>query len=434
MNRRKFLRTSSATTLLSTVAGSVSISKALANPNDRISIGIIGFGKQANGLIGRAFKMPQAQVSAISDVVGSRLNAGAEKADAHYGALNGDSNYKGTAKIHDFREMIARDDIDALIIATPDHWHAIPAIQGARAKKDLYCEKPISLTVEEGRAMVNAVQENKVVFQTGSMQRSEYDGKFRIAAEMVRNGAIGEIWTVRVGVGGPAVPCDLPTEEAPADTDWDFWNGPAPERGYNEILCPKGMHNHFPRWRDYTEYANGPLADIGAHHFDIAQWGLGMDDSGPVKWLPPTDPNATSGLRMIYDNGVEMIHGGLGGTTFIGSKGIISVDRSRLDFIPGNLREEFKFPENGERLENAGGRNGISHMANWISCIESREKPICHEEIGHRSASICELANIAYNVREDLTWDPKAEKFSGKGTDKANGLLSREMRGDWSLA
>src|SRR5262249_42018798 len=158
-----------------------------------------------------------------------------------------------------------RKNIDAVVIATPDHWHAIPCVLAAQAGKHIYCEKPLTLTIAQGRKIVEAVQKNKIIFQTGSQQRSEFGNRFRTAVEYVRNGRIGKVKTVHVGVGDPNRPCDLPEQPAPEGTDWDLWLGPAPQRGYSEVLCPKGIHSHFPAWRNYREYAGGALADMGAH-------------------------------------------------------------------------------------------------------------------------------------------------------------------------
>lgn len=431
MNRRKFLHQTTATTLLSTVAGSVSLSKAKAAANDRITIGVIGVGKQGVSDFTKAMKFPNTQMVAMCDVVAERRENGKKIANDFYAKLNNDPNYDGVSVHEDFREVTGRDDIDAVMVVTPDHWHAIPVVAAAKAGKDIYCEKPISRTIAEGRAMVNAVQANKVVFQTGSQQRSEYDGKFRIAAELVRNGKIGQVISVNIGIGDPNVPCDLPAEDVPEGTNWDLWLGPAPMRPYNEILCPKGVHNHFPSWRLYREYAGGMVADFGAHHFDIAQWGLGTDDTGPVRLVPPQDDEAKRGMMLEYANGVKMFHGGPGGTTFVGTNGVVSVDRSRLETVPADLREKNPIGEDGIKLENTGGRNGYSHVANWIENIETRGKCICHEEVGHRTASICHITNIAYQLRKELNWDPKTEQFDDA---EANKLVDQEMRGEWKLA
>ncbi|MCB1064014.1 MAG: Gfo/Idh/MocA family oxidoreductase [Verrucomicrobiae bacterium] len=432
MQRRDFLRQSTATTLLTTVAGSVTLSNAKAAANDRINIGVIGVGKQGVSDFSKAMKFPQTQMVAMCDVVAARRENGKKIANDFYAKLNNQPDYDGVKTYEDFREVIAREDIDAVMVVTPDHWHAIPVVAAAKAGKDIYCEKPISRTIAEGRAMVNAVQANKVVFQTGSQQRSEYDGKFRIAAELVRNGKLGQLISVNVGIGDPNRPCDLAEEKIPEGTNWDLWLGPAQERPYNQILCPEGVHNHFPAWRLYREFAGGSVADFGAHHYDIAQWGLGTDDTGPVRLVPPQDETAKRGMRLVYANGVEMFHGGPGGTTWIGTDGIVSVDRSRLDTIPVDLREKKPIGENDTKLENTGGRNGYSHMANWLENIASRGKCICHEEVGHRSASLCHLTNIAYQLRRELNWDPKAEQFVDDA--EANKLVDQEMRGDWKLS
>ena len=188
------------------------------------------------------------------------------------------------------------------------------------AGKDIYCEKPLTRTIAEGRALVKAVDDAKVVFQTGSQQRTNSAAAFATPSNWCQR-VLGNIKTVRIGVGGPAVACDLPTEPVPAGTDWDLWLGPAAQRGYNQILCPQGVHNHFPAWRTYKEFAGGGLADIGAHHFDIAQWALGTDGTGPTSIEPPSDPAATTGLKFTYASGVEMFHGGPNGCTFEGTKG-----------------------------------------------------------------------------------------------------------------
>jgi predicted dehydrogenase len=321
--------------------------------------------------------------------------------------------------------LLGRDDIDAVVIATPDHMHAIPCLEAARARKDedVYCEKPLTVTVAEGRLICDAVQQNGCIFQTGSQQRSEFDGKFRQAVEIVRNGRLGALKRVTVGVGGPAVACDLPAEEQPADVDWNLWLGPAAYRGYNHILCPQGNHDHFPAWRAYREFGGGGLADMGAHHFDIAQWALDMDGSGPVRIEPP-DRDATSGLKFIYAGGIEMLHGSPEGCTFEGTEGRLYVNRPVIQSVPETILRE-PLGEGAELVYRA-----TDHRRNWLDCIRSRETPICPAEVGHRSATVCHLANIAYWLRRPLDWDPQREQFVDD--DEANGLLSREPRQPWS--
>jgi hypothetical protein len=250
---------------------------------------------------------------------------------------------------------------------------------------------------------------------------------FRSAVEYVRNGRIGELQQIYIGVGGPAVPCDLPEEKLPPGIAWNMWLGPAPERGFNEILCPVGVHKHFPRWRDYIEYAGGPLSDIGAHHFDIAQWAMDMDQSGPVSISPPLDRNATSGLTFRYANGVEMIHGSKGerrGCHFIGAEGSLFVDRREIDTDPETIlstplsQRDWRLPKIGD-----------NHQRNWIDCIHTGDRPVADVEIGHRTNTVCLLANIGYWLGRDLTWDPKTENF--KNDEEANSLLHHEDRAPW---
>ncbi len=422
VTRRQFLASSAVAAAGPMILSSPS--RGLAAPSERIRLGFIGIGIQSRGHLKRFVGMHDTQVVAVCDVVTERREDSKRIVEEGYAKQKDLSSYKGCAAYVDFRELLARDDIDAVVIGTPDHWHAIPAVMACRAGKDVYCEKPLSLTIAEGRAMVDAARKHDRVFQTGSQQRSEFGGLFRRAVELIRNGYLGEIKTVRVGVGGPAVTCDLPTEECPTGTDWNFWNGPSPERGYNQILCPKGIHNHFPAFRNYREYAGGGMADMGAHHFDIAQWALGMDNSGPVKIEPPED-KATTGLKFTYANGIVMYHGGPSGCTFEGTKGTLYVDRGKIQSDLANILEA-KIGENEFHVEPSD-----NHYRNWIDAIRSRKKPICDVEIGHRSATVCELGQIGYDLRRPLNWDPVKERFVND--DDANKLLSRPMRDPWKL-
>ncbi len=262
-----------------------------------------------------------------------------------------------------------------------------------------------------------------MIFQVGSQQRSEFSGYFRRAVEYVRNGRIGKIEKIRIGVGEPAIACDLPEQPVPDGTDWDFWLGPAPKRGYNEILCPKGVHGHFPAWRKYKEYGGGQIADMGAHHFDIAQWALDMDGSGPVKILPPE--KGVKGLRFLYANGVEMTHGGEADCVFVGTMGTIRASRGKIESDPADL---FKTPI-GEKEFHVYPSN--NHKRNWIECIRTRKQCICPAEVGHRSATVCHLGNIGYWLRRELKWDPVKELFVDDA--EANKLLAKEGRQPWQI-
>jgi predicted dehydrogenase len=368
--------------------------------NDRITAGIIGLGGPAGG--GGA----GTQLLAVCDVRGDKLKR--------------HENNQDVTKYRDFRELLTRDDIDAVFIGTPDHWHALPAIAAAKAGKDIYCEKPMTLTIHEARAMVNAVRRYGRVFQTGSQQRSEYGGKFRFACEMVRSGRIGDLKKIHVNVGGPSQDGYEPAQATPPDVDWDMWLGQAPYRPFNDRIL-KG-------WRSFRPYSGGGMTDWGAHHFDIAQWALDMDNSGPREIIPP-DGKDVRYLTYVYANGVEVLHGAGGGAgvVFYGTKGEIRVDRGKLETDPANIMEKPIGP--GEvQLYNTQDQG---HKGNWAHCIRTRQRPICDVEIGCRSVTVCHLGNIAYMLKRPLKWDPVKEEFIGD--DQANRYLDRPKREPWTI-
>jgi predicted dehydrogenase len=429
LSRRSFLVSASA----SAVAPLVWTRTAKAAPSEKLALGFIGVGTMGRGHLNGFLGRDKVEVVAVCDVVQERTDSAAEMVGKKYAERIKSGTYGGVAKYGDFRKLLEHQGLDAVVIATPDHWHAIPCIAAAKAKKHIYCEKPLTHHVAEGRQIADAVAAAKVAFQTGSQQRSEFGGHFRKAVEYVWNGRIGKLKTIRIGVGGPAVPCDLPTQDTPKGTDWDTWLGPAPERGYNEILCPKGVHGHFPAWRNYREYAGGGLADMGAHHFDIAQWALKMDNSGPTQVIPPSDPKATSGLKFVYANGVEMIHNqfekGQDGKpiqadcVFEGTDGIILVSREGIRSLPDTILKE----PLGDKAEKV--YPSTSHHGNWLECIKSGKPTICTAETGQRSATICHLGNIGYKLNRKLTWDPAKEKFVDDAA--ADKELVREPRAKW---
>ncbi len=425
MPRRRFLASAAAT-----VAAPFILDPRLRaadrqgqGPNNRINLGFIGIGMMGRGHLGGFLGNQSVQVVAVCDVHRVRLNDAVERVHRAYARQRKSGTYQGCAAYNDFRELLSRFDIDAVVIATPDHWHAIPAILAARARKDIYCEKPLSLTIAESQAMVQAARDNNIVFQTGSQQRTEFNGYFRKAVEYVRSGRIGRVRTVRVGVGGPARPCDLPEEMTPEGIDWEMWNGPSPARPFHHELCPVGIHNHFPAFRNYKEYAGGGLADMGAHHFDIAQWALDMDNSGPTEIHPPE--RGDSGLRFVYANGVEMFHGGRSGCTFEGADGTIHVDRGGIESTPRSILEQ-PLAANDFHLPAAPR----SHHQNWLECIRSRQRPVADVSIGARTAQVCQLGNIGYWLRRTLRWNPERQEFTGD--DEANRLRSRENRAPWN--
>ena len=423
ISRRRFVQAAAAASVLGPTILSRK-ARGQADASERINLGFIGVGTMGRHHVSRFLGEADVQVVAVSDVVAERTASAQEMVEKKYADAAKSGAYKGCQAYGDFRELLANNSIDAVVIATPDHWHALGCVLAAQAKKDIYCEKPLTHSVAQGRKIVEAVRAGKLVFQTGSQQRSEFGGNFRRAVEYVRNGRIGKLKTVRVGVGGPPVPCDLPEQETPAGTDWNMWCGPGPLRGYNETLCPKGVHKHFPAWRNYKEYGGGALADMGAHHFDIAQWALNADATGPVEIHPP-EGRAESGLRFVYANGVEMFHGGRSGCTFEGEAGTIYVDRDKLESMPESILAEF-LSDRDQRVYFSD-----NHARNWLDCIRSRKDPICTAEIGARSAAVCHLANIGYALRRPLTWDAAKEEFP---TDsEANKLLDEPAREPWKL-
>lgn len=363
------------------------------------------------------------QVVAVAEVHRGRRDDAVERVHRAYATERKAGTYRGCTAFIDFRELLARREIDAVLIATPDHWHAIPAILAARARKDIYCEKPLSLTIAESRAMITAARDNNIVFQTGSQQRTEFGGHFRKAVEYVRAGRIGQVRTVRVGVGGPPRPCDLANEATPDGIDWDRWNGPSPARAFNAVLCPTGIHNHFPAWRNYREYAGGGLADMGAHHFDIAQWALNMDTSGPTEIHPPE--RGDTGLRFVYANGIQMFHGGPTDCVFEGADGTIRVHRGGISSTPATILQT-PLGERDFHLPNVGN----NHKQNWLDCIRTRRRPVADVEIGAKTAQVCQLAAIGYQLRRRLNWDPAREEFADNA--EANRLRSRENRAPWN--
>ncbi|MBY0396571.1 MAG: Gfo/Idh/MocA family oxidoreductase, partial [Thermoleophilia bacterium] len=372
-----------------------------------------------------------AVIAAVCDVDASHRKAAA----ARLAMLGQD---QAPAESGDFRELLDRPDLDAVTIATPDHWHALVAIAALHRGKHVYCEKPLSLTIEEGRAIARAAKAAGTVFQTGSQQRSNQ--RFRLACELVRNGRIGKIATVETRIG--ANPEGGPFREAPVPDgfDWDTWLGPTPFVEY----IPQRAHNTF-RW--WYEYSGGKLTDWGAHHNDIAQWGLGTDATGPVQVestaIPPArcEPgcyNTPPHFNVTYTYGpavtpvcdrtrIICTSGGENGIKFVGEGGWIFVSRSRIDAsAPAILTEPL--PDGAERLDASN-----DHMKNFVDAASGGGgATICPAEIGHRSATICHLGNISISLsHRTLRWDPAAERFPNDAL--ANLMRSRPMRAPWRL-
>lgn len=437
--RRTFLKGAAASVAAPFILPS-HIWAAETKPNSRLTMGFIGMGKQSKHLLG-AFLGQETQVVAVCDVDTTRRNDAKKRVDEYYNKQGGGS----CSAYNDFREIINRKDIDAVCIATPDHWHAIIMLAALRAGKDVYCEKPLTHNIHEAIEVIKAVDANKRVLQTGSMQRSSKE--FRIACELVVNGCIGKLQRVECSFGDPGIPCDLKEEEMEPGLDWDLWLGPAPKRGYSSVLSPRGLHDHFPNWRNYREYGGGMVTDWGAHHLDIAQWALG--DDGPVEILPPEKPGAKRGARLVYANGVVVEHKNGFGVHFFGTEGEVQVNRGRFTFKRG---DEWIASYTGDKekdkgtscaaqvqkaekafLENAKIRlyDSKNHMTDFMNCVASRKKPITSEQVGGRSAICCHLMNQAYYNHARIKWDPRKLAFAdGTGDPK---WLTRDYRSPWSV-
>jgi predicted dehydrogenase len=425
IGRRDFLKATTALTAFFIVPRNV-LGKGYVAPSDKLHIGVIGTGKQSGGLIRNFLATGEVAIPAACDVYDTKL----QNALSQIRKLHEEKGGKASADLvkgyKDFREILQRKDIDGVIIATPDHWHASIAVKSAEAGKDIYCEKPLSLTIPEGRAMVNATRKYNRVFQTGSMQRSAPE--FTKAVQLVRTGAIGKIQKIYVSVGGPPKKWDLDPEATPAGLDWDFWMGPNTiARPFSHRLAPRMDADFWADWRSYDEFGGGMMTDWGAHMFDIAQWGLNMDHSGPVEVIHPGGL-AEEGIIYRYENGVEVIHRPQKGSNhchFIGTEGEVKVARGKLVTTPDSLNTKVFSPSDTDVYVST------NHYKDFIQAIKTRKKPICDVEIGHRTASMCTIGNISYRLQRSLKWNPTKEDFI---KDKeASKLLSRSMKKEWKV-
>lgn len=430
--RRSFLKSSIAVPMILPSIGWA----AGKSPNERLRVGFIGMGIQSHHLLQHF--MFRSQVVAVCDVDTTRREAAKKEVDDFYTRYP-DRGSPGCKMYVDFEDVIGRDDIDAVCIATPDHWHALPSMAALRSGKDVYCEKPLTHDISQAVEVMKEVDACGRVLQTGSMQRSMWE--FRVACELARNGVIGKIERIEASFGGPSVPCDLPAEEMEPGLDWNRWVGPAPMRPYNSILSPRGVHEHFPMWRDYQEFGGGMVGDWGAHHLDIAQWALDTDDSGPVKIILPKGKGAIHGARFVYADGTEVMHTNdfefnehRLGVRMYGSKGQIIVFRGQFALMMdgkfvtkwtsredgGSLESKLSWVEQ-EYLKDAKVKlyKSENHIQDFIECVKSRKKPITHEGIGARSAICCHLLNLAYHHQQEIKWDPAKCTFAeGTGNPK----------------
>ncbi len=421
LNRRQFFKTTAAAVTFPYVIHASALGQGGATaPSDRITLGFIACGKQSKHLMRSFLNSAGTQVVAACDVDTLKLARGKGIVEDHYTGKTGRDYTCDT--YGDFRDLLSRDDIDAVVISTPDHWHAVTVIQSAEAGKDIYCEKPLSQTISESRAMVNAVRRYGRVFQTGSMQRSDWH--FRLGCELVRSGYIGDLQHVTVGVGGPPGEDKLAPMPVPDYLDWEMWVGPAMWRPYHSELSPHISWDGFPHWRYHSYYGGGGMTDWGAHHFDIAQWGMGMDESGPMEIIPPNGKDVKV-LTYKYANGVTMTRDEANGVLFTGTKGKVETNRGHLKTWPDELKNT-KLKPNDVHLYESN-----NHYADWLDAIRKRSKPICDIETGCRSVTVCHLGNIAHTLQRPLRWDPEKEVFVGDAD--ANRLLWRPYRQPWHL-
>ena len=442
LSRRSFLQRAAQSAAVAPFILPSHIWAAPTKPNSRLTMGFIGVGTQGGYLLG-GFLGQETQVLAVCDVDGDRRTAAKKRVDEFYArqARHG----SGCAACNDFRDIIGRKDIDAVCIATPDHWHAIITLAALGSGKDVYCEKPLTHNIHEAVEIMRAVEADRRVLQTGSMQRSMKE--FRVACELVRNGAVGKLRRVECSFGDPGVPCDLGEEPMQPGLDWNLWVGPAPMRPYNSVLSPRGLHKHFPNWRSYREFGGGAVTDWGAHHLDIAQWGLGMDAGGPIQVLPPAKPGSKRSARLVYADGVVVEHKDGFGVDFFGEEGEVQVNRGAFVFKRGgktiasytgrssgrtSLAAQLQKVER-EFLKEAKIRLYVSkdHLWNFMECVQSRKKPITSEQVVPRSAICCHLVNQAYYHGRKIQWDPAAFAFVGGTGDPK--WLTRDYRSPWSV-
>jgi len=400
-SRRSFVQTS----LLGAAGLTILPSFTKFKPNESINLGFIGVGRQAMNLLKHFINIEGVKVLASADVYGIKNQRFKQRVTDHYKKKGQSMDVKTYEK---YQDLLARTDIDAVVIAVPDHWHALIAIDAVKAGKDVYIEKPLTFTILEGKVLRQTVRKYNRILGVGSQQRS--DPNFQHAVKLVQDGKLGEIEKVFVHIGGPPRPYDLPREILPKDLNWDMWLGPNPYIHYNKELNPSISLNpnvnekSWGGWRWYKEVGGGFTTDWGAHMFDIAQWGIGMDKSGPSEIIPPGFEDYKF-LTYKYDNGIimtqEAFDGGTQGVKFQGKNGWIEVARGKFKASDKSFESKSKNEDNKR----------ISHQLNFIEAVRNRKDPIVPVEIGHRTCTVCTLGNIAYDLKRPIKWNPKTETF-----------------------
>ncbi|PQO35147.1 Gfo/Idh/MocA family protein [Blastopirellula marina] len=426
LDRRDWITQVSAAASAAFVFGGPSLSAGDEKPRDansRLGVGAIGLRYQGSVITEKA--AAHGDIVALADVDREIL----EKANGDFGGKS--------QLFEDYRDLLSRDDVDVVMIGTPDHWHAKMIIDACRAGKDVYCEKPLTLTIDEGKQIRDVVRETGRVVQVGSWQRS--DSRFRTAVEMVRQGWVGDLERVDIVLGKNKTGGPFAKQPVPKNLNWDLWQGQTPDVPY----IPERSHYTF-RW--WYEYSGGQMTDWGAHHIDIGQWGAGalpVEIDGTAKMPDVVDGyNVAIDYHVRYklDSGVEMTvaDNGRNGVMFTGSNGRLFVNRGSLEGAPTEKklpREDFALYDfdNLERPERAGKLDAIiNHMGNFFDCVAARKTPISDVEGQHRSVSTCHLGNISMKLGRKLTWDPKSETFVGD--DEANQHLRREQRAGFEVA
>jgi len=406
-----------------------------ADANSKINVGFIGIGKRTSSLLREFLRASEVKVVAVCDVDTSRREDGKKKVDAFY-------KTEGCKAYNDFRKITTDPAIDAVVIVTPDHWHTIQILSAIENGKDVYAEKPLTHNIRESVLLMDAVKKSGRIVQTGSQQRSSRE--FRVACELARNGVIGKIDHGFVNFGGPGIMCDLPAEKPEPGLDWDLWLGPAPMRPYHSILAPRGVHTHFPKWRNYYEYAGGQVNDWGAHHLDIVQWALGKDESGPTGVKAPAKQGDTKGAAVIYDE-ITITHGKGIGVHLIGDRGEIEVARGdfalKVDgkVVGSHLGKGTKLGAEIDKAEEAFLKDAKvklyespGHVRDFLNCMKSRKQPITSAVVGARSINVAHLMNLAYRHDTDIAWDPIKNTFA-KDSKHPLEWLTRSYRDKWKI-
>jgi len=431
VTRRQFLKGSAAVGTALFVPSSVFGAEA---PSNRITFGFIGVGRMGMGDMREILGIKQAQVVAVCDVDAKRVENAKKTVETHY-SRQASGEYKGCKTYGNFRDLVAQADIDAVCIATPDHWHVLPAIAAAKAGKDIFLQKPLSLTIKEGRVLSDTVRRYGRIFQVGSQQRS--DARWRRACELVRNGRIGKLHTVKVGFGVDPATRPEPPMPVPEGLNYDMWLGPAPWAAYTEKRVHPQKGYDRPGWLRIADYGAGMITGWGAHHNDIAQWGMGTEYTGPIEIEGQTeypkdglwDVHGDFSITYTYANGVKVICAdnkkNKQGVLFEGTEGWVYVMRGQVDTHPKSL------------LTSTIGSDEIqlyksnSHKGNLIECIQSRRETVAPVEVAHRSCTVCLLGEIAMRLGRKLKWNPDKEEFVGD--DQANRMLAKPMRSPWKL-